>query len=308
VQHRYRFSRRVLSLTVAGIAFVLASTQTLGQPGRGQGPGRGFAGFGQGGGIPFAESNDPRVENRTYHFEPTDEDLPYCVFASSKVSRNKKAPLIVSLHGLGIGPGFMCQGKAIDLAEEGGYILVAPMGFSVSGWYGSPVLAGPGRGRGRGAAPGGGAAEPEGPSPEEVARYSEQDVMNVLAMIREEYKIDAKRTYLMGHSMGGAGTYFLGSKHADQWAAIAPIAPASFSLMDDREGILEPLEDAGVAIMDVHGDMDELVPVDISHQWVETMKEMGMDYEYVEVPGATHGSVIEPAMDPIFAFFAKHKR
>jgi hypothetical protein len=51
----------------------------------------------------------------------------------------------VSLHGLGIGPGFMCCGKALDLAEEGGYILVAPMGYEVGGWYGSPVI--PGRGR-----------------------------------------------------------------------------------------------------------------------------------------------------------------
>jgi poly(3-hydroxybutyrate) depolymerase len=45
---------------------------------------------------------------------------------SSKVSKDRKAPLMVSLHGLSAGPGIMCRGKAIDLAEEGEYILVAP--------------------------------------------------------------------------------------------------------------------------------------------------------------------------------------
>src|SRR5215471_6683829 len=88
----------------------------------------------------FIKSNDPRVQNRTYHFADSNEDIPYCLYVSSKVSKDKKNPLIVSLHGLGIGPGYMCQGKAIDLAEEGGYILVAPMGYNTGGWYGSPVM------------------------------------------------------------------------------------------------------------------------------------------------------------------------
>ena len=94
----------------------------------------------------FIKSNDPRVQNRTYHFADTGEDLPYCLFVSSKVSKDRKNPLIVSLHGLGIGPGYMCQGKAIDLAEEGGYILVALMGYNTGGWYGSPVINMNGRG------------------------------------------------------------------------------------------------------------------------------------------------------------------
>jgi len=38
----------------------------------------------------------------------------------------------------------------------------------------------------------------------------------------------------MGHSMGGAGTIYLGVKHASIWAAIAPIAPASGGLLPDN--------------------------------------------------------------------------
>jgi pimeloyl-ACP methyl ester carboxylesterase len=319
--HRHlRLSARTLAIGAAAWLAVGLVSSANAQPSNG----RGFPGFGQGG-IPFAESNDPRVQNRTYHFADTNEDLPYCVFVSSKVSARRKAPLIVSLHGLGIGPGFMCQGKAIDLAEAGGYILVAPIGYSVGGWYGSPVITfGPGRGpggrggegagRGRGGRGGdgrGGAAPPLPAStqpPEKVRDYSEKDVLNVLAMIRDEFRIDDKRTYLMGHSMGGAGTYFLGSKYADQWAAIAPIAPAAFLMNDNRADILQGIRDADLPMLVAQGDADEAVPVDNTRMWVATMKDMGMDFEYIEYPGVMHGPIIEASMDDIFRFFAQHKQ
>jgi len=44
--------------------------------------------------------------------------------------------------------------------------------------------------------------------------------MNVLDMIRKEFNIDENRTYLMGHSMGGAGSIYLGVKYASIWAAV----------------------------------------------------------------------------------------
>ena len=269
-----------------------ASAQAPGAKQGAKGKGKGFGGF--------IQSNDPRVENRTYHFADTNEDLPYCLFVSSKVSKDKKAPLIVSLHGLGIGPGYMCQGKAIDLAEEGGYILVAPMGYNTGGWYGSPVINTNGRG-GKGKAKG-----PAGPPPpENLAELSEKDVLNVLAMVRKEFNVDDNRTYLMGHSMGGAGTLFLGSKHASEWAAIAAMAPAAFMMNQNRTDMLKATPEP---VMIVQGDADELVPVTNTRMWVDTMKELKMDYKYVEVPGATHGSVIEAGMPDIFAFFAGHTK
>ena len=252
--------------------------------------GRGFGGF--------IQSTDPRVQNRTYHFADTNIDLPYCVFASSKVSKDKKNPLIVSLHGLGIGPGFMCRGKALDLAEDGGYILVAPMGYEVGGWYGSPVI--PGRGRA--------GQPPPPPPPANLPELSEKDVFNVLAMMKKEFNVDENRTYLMGHSMGGAGTLFLGSKHPSEWAAIAAMAPAAFRMNDNRAAILQKIKDAGLPVIVTQGDADTLVPATNTRLWIETMKELKLDYEYKEIPGADHGSVIEQGMPDIFAFFKAHAR
>jgi dienelactone hydrolase len=279
----------------AALTLSLAASPALGQQPAGRG-GRGGGGF--------VQSKDPRVQNRTYQFADTSEEMPYCVFVSSKVAKDRKNPLVISLHGLGIGPGFMCQGKALDLAEEGGYILAAPMGYSPGGWYGSPVMAGR-----RGGGGGGGGGQTAAPAPPaNLAELSEKDVMNVLAMMRKEFNVDENRTYLMGHSMGGAGTYFLGSKHAKEWAALAPIAPAAFLMNNNRTAILQGIKDGNVPMLVTTGDADEAVPVTNTRMWAETMKELQMNHEYKEYPGVTHGPIIEAAMPDIFAFFAKHTK
>jgi hypothetical protein len=38
------------------------------------------------------------------------------------------------------------------------------------------------------------------------------------------------------------------------------------------------------------------------------MKALNMPYQYVEVPGGDHGSVISGSMPDIFAFFAKYTK
>ena len=91
---------------------------------------------------------DPRVQQRTYLFTDTNEQLPYALFVSSKVTKSKSAPLIVSLHGLGGTQNTMVgeRLKTIELAEQGGYIFVAPMGYNCGGWYGMPMGRPPGAG------------------------------------------------------------------------------------------------------------------------------------------------------------------
>jgi predicted esterase len=263
------------------------------------------AGFGRRGGRGMAA--DPRVQNRTYRFTDTDETLPFAVFVSTKVAKDKKAPLIIALHGLGGNPLSLLRGHALDLAEEGGYILVGPMGYNSGGWYGIPARGG-GRRGGRGALPGRGAgAQAAGGTAEtdaaKVRELSEKDVLNVLEIVRQEFNVDERRTYLMGHSMGGAGTLHLGVKYARNWAAIAAVAPAAFGL---RPGTLAEIKDVPVIL--VQGDADTAVPVDNTRRWVDKLKELNMTYEYKEIPGGDHGSVISTGMPDIFKFFAQHSK
>jgi predicted peptidase len=247
----------------------------------------------------FNRAPDSRVEQRNYLFEDTNEEMPYAVYVSSKVRPDTPAPLIIALHGLGGDPNSLLRGNAIDLAEDGGYILAGPMGYNSGGWYGSPVMVFGGRG-GRG-----GTGVPE---PENLDELSEKDVMNVLAMMRAEFNVDDDRTYLIGHSMGGAGTYFLGSRHSGEWAALAPIAPASFLMNQNRAEILQGIKDGGVPMLVVQGDADTAVPVENTRTWVETMEELELDFEYLELPGADHGNVISQGMPRIFEFLAEHTR
>ena len=48
--------------------------------------------------------------------------------------------------------------------------------------------------------------------------------MDVLDRVLSLYNIDPERVYLTGHSMGGGGTWIFGLRHAEKFAAIAPIA------------------------------------------------------------------------------------
>jgi predicted peptidase len=250
---------------------------------------------------------DPRVQTRTYHFADTNEDVPYAIYVSSKVSRDKKNPLIVTLHGLGGTHTTMMRPNALDLAEAGGYIYVAPMGYNPRGWYGVP------RGERRGGPPpSANPARQGGPPPGALAaandppnlrELSEKDVLNVLDIVRKEFNIDENRTYLFGHSMGGAGTYHLAVKYPEKWAAIGVQAPAAFSLDPNSLSKIPRMP-----VIVIHGDMDTAVPVTLSRTWVEVMKTLNMPYQYIEVAGGDHGSVISGSMPDIFAFFANHTK
>lgn len=218
-------------------------------------------------------------------------DMPYCVFVSSKVDGNTPAPLIIGLHGAGTGPQIMCNTTIVDQAEAGGYIVAAPMGYNERGGYGAPRR-------------GGGPANPDEPA--NISELSEMDVMNVFNMMLEEFNIDDDRIYLMGHSMGGGGTMHLGPKHAETWAAIAPIAGGGGR--PNQTELLERLKDAGVAVIVVHGEADEIVPVQGSRDLAAELESMGIESEYVELAGVGHGPVINLGQEYIFEFFGQHSR
>jgi predicted esterase len=325
-----RFVRKAGLMTALAAGFLIAFTQVplAQQPAPTAAPAAAAAGRGGGRGA-----IDPRVQERTYLFTDTNEQMPYAVFVSSKVKKDKKAPLIIALHGLGGDQNTMMRANALQLAEEGGYIMVGPMGYNSGGWYGAPARftggapggarrGAPGApGQARRGAPGAGAAQAppafRGPAvspggtaitdPTKLHEASEKDVMTVLDMIRKEFKIDEDRTYLMGHSMGGAGAIFLGVKYASIWAAVGAEAPATAPAgMTPATFSLEPAKKIPMII--VQGDMDTLVPVAGTRLWIEQMKALHMTHQYVEVPGGDHGSVLTSGAPDIFAFFAKHKK
>jgi predicted peptidase len=167
------------------------------------------------------------------------------------------------------------------------------MGYNERGWYGSR---GPGRASQRGDA---------ADDPENLGELSERDVLNVLGLVREELTVDPARIYLMGHSMGGGGTWHLGMKYPDIWAALAPVAPAIYTSPEALAAIRH------IPVIVLMGDQDRLVRVEVTRQWVDEMKELGMTHSYVEIPGGDHTAIIARDLEnmrTIFDFFDQARR
>lgn len=252
---------------------------------------------------------DDRVELREYGFKDTGENLPYAVFVSSKVSKDKKAPLVLALHGFSGNHGTFMRTAAVDAAEEGGYILVGAMGYSPSGSFGMPfggrgtsrgTAAAPSAGRGVRGAPIGGTAETE---PAKVAELSEKDALYVLEMVRKEFNVDDRRIYLMGHSLGGGGALHMGEKYADKWAAVAPLAPAAFGF---EWTALSKLRNVPLLIM--QGEADTTVRPASSQALADQLKSLGFPCEIKILPGMDHGTIIAGAMPDVFKFFSRHAK
>ena len=226
-----------------------------------------------------------KIQKKSYDFKDAAKAMEYGLFVPSTYDKSKPAPLIVALHGLGSNPQQILRYPELtDLAEKHGYIIVAPMGYNSGGWYGqNPVFI------------------RTKPNPENLYELSELDVMNVLAIARKDFNVDPDRIYLMGHSMGGGGTFHLALKHPDLWAALGPIAPAIFRPAGDVAKIKH------IPVILVQGDSDKLVKVEMVRPWANKMKELGMVHEYIEVKGGGHVDIINK-MPNIIEFFNKHQR
>src|SRR5207245_1585629 len=169
-----------------------------------------------------AGKTQARIQKRTYDFKDAGKEMEYTLYVPTTYDKEKKSPLIVALHGLGSNPNQIIRYRGLtDLAEKHGYIVCCPMGYNIRGWYGQPIPK----------------FTFKKEDPDNLAELSEKDVMNVLGVVRKEYSVDPDRVYLMGHSMGGGGTFHLGFKHPDVWAALAPVAPAIFRKPQDVEKI-----------------------------------------------------------------------
>ncbi|HLK50995.1 MAG TPA: prolyl oligopeptidase family serine peptidase [Bryobacteraceae bacterium] len=218
---------------------------------------------------PFA---DRHGDMRKAYRSAVDNTLqPYRLFVPQSYDGAKATALLVALHGMGGDENSLFDGYNNGAlkreAERVGFMVAAPKGRDSASMY-------------RGAA--------------------EQDVMDVIAEVRRDYKIDANRIYLMGHSMGGYGTWSVAMDHPDLFAALGPISGGG-----DPAGIAKIRQMPEYV---VHGDDDRTVNVNESRRMVEAARKDGIDVVYVEVPGGSHISVAAPQFGPMLDFFARQAK
>ena len=237
------------------------------------------------------------VLTRSYDFKEAGKAMEYTLFVPSGYEAKKATPLVILLHGLGSNPKQVIGYQGItEQAEKYGFIVAAPYGYNAGGWYGS-------RGSGKDFGPRLPPAAADAPA--NLGELSEKDVLNVLELMRKEFNVDAKRTYLMGHSMGGGGSFYLGMKYNDLWAALAPMSPAIYSDPDELKAMIK------TPVIVVQGDKDTLVPVEGTRRWIAKMQELGMKHKYIEIAGGNHIQSISqnPSMiAEVFAFLNEQKK
>lgn len=147
---------------------------------------------------------------------------------------------------------------------------------------------------------------------EEVGRL---DALEVLAQATKRFNPHPNRIYLTGHSMGGHGTWSVGSLFPDRFAAIMPSAGwisfstyaggASYRESDPLEAILKRADSVYdtlarkqnlfmPAVYVLHGDADDNVPVDQARRMVKELAGHP-NLKWYEEKGAGHWWDKDPA-------------
>lgn len=149
-----------------------------------------------------------------YYLASTDGSVqPYAVRLPNGFSGGHRYPLVIQLHGLNFkevlfGSRVMYRGMA------------GPMWIQPD----LPVIYGQCFGR---------------PSTFYYG-MGEMDVLDVIAEMKRRFPVDPDRVFIMGHSMGGAGSYTVGLHHPDMFGGIMPIDPALWIRPDEMPKWMEP--------------------------------------------------------------------
>lgn len=135
------------------------------------------------------------------------------------------------------------------------------------------------------------------------------DALEVLAIAQKEPGVDAQRTFLTGHSMGGHGAWQLAVHYPDRFLAVGPSAGwvSFFSYGPGRRSEAEdPIAQllqrttspsdtlalvqnlAGMGVYVLHGQADDNVPVTEARTMKTALEAFHKDFSYHEEPGMGH--------------------
>ncbi|HMJ88419.1 MAG TPA: prolyl oligopeptidase family serine peptidase [Candidatus Acidoferrum sp.] len=140
--------------------------------------------------------------------------------------------------------------------------------------------------------------------------WTEDVVMGLLDEVIAKHNVDTNRVYLTGLSMGGFGTWAVGTKYPERFAAIAPICGGG-----ERIGVLlagrskaASLKTLGVWAF--HGAKDPVVQLAESERMVDAFQKAGCnDVKLTIYPEAGHDSWTEAYNNPeLWDWFLRHSR
>ncbi|GAK60123.1 hypothetical protein GobsU_14599 [Candidatus Vecturithrix granuli] len=216
----------------------------------------------------------------------------YILYVPKNYDATRKYPLVVMLHGLGEGAYLAVTTSShqpfLEACEAHQFIMVAPNGKN------HPDL------------------DLQHPTwgASFYANEGEQDVLQVIKLAQKAYNIDEKRIYLTGCSMGGYGTWHVGSRQTDLFAAIAPVCGVGSGLAGHfKIPVIDVNLLKNTPVYVFHGNIDPTVPVTESRELVNGLREIGADVTYEEFPGVQHNAWdFAYNNDRLWQWFLKHPK
>lgn len=132
---------------------------------------------------------------------------------------------------------------------------------------------------------------------------SEAAVMAVVAAVRKEQRIDARKTLVTGFSMGGQGAWYFAATHGDLFRAAIPMAASPLTTAVRSSADVEAARKARAAGTDwatpllrmplyvIHSRADELVDTGAVAEAVQTLKGRGAEVTLAEIDDVPHHMV-----------------
>jgi predicted peptidase len=197
----------------------------------------------------LGQSTTPAVLQRTF-VAPDAGRILYGISIPSGYSAREPRPLVLALHPGGertpyYGLSFM-RGIVSPALKDLGAIIVAP----------------------------------DCPSRAWSDPMAEKAVMALLQNVMNEYAVDRRRILVTGFSLGGRGTWFMSSRHAELFTAAIPIAGSSGD---------EPLDRLGrIPTYVIHSRADQVVPFEPDERTTKELEKLGRTVRFEALEGLSH--------------------
>jgi predicted peptidase len=115
-----------------------------------------------------------------------------------------------------------------------------------------------------------------------------------------KYPVDLDHVYVMGHSMGGFGTYAWVTAHPERFAAAAPICGGGNPAQAER------IKDIPLWVF--HGLKDDAVPIQKSYDMVEALRKIGGRVHFTVYTNGGHNVWDSAYSSEVYSWFLKQTR
>jgi predicted peptidase len=141
-------------------------------------------------------------------------------------------------------------------------------------------------------------------------RWDDDALIVLLDDVSVRYRVDRRRVYLTGLSMGGFGVWSLAVNHAERFAAAAPICGGGNGIdVLLVEGVGKQALQS-LPLWAFHGAKDDVVPVSESERMMAALKRAGCTNAQLTVyPGAEHDAYTRTYDNPgLYEWFLAQQR